>query len=153
MLLISPLFFGFLAAAGALTAELFAFSFFPVAIGSIEFLFVSAFIEECAKYALLKKTLSQEKSVSRFMAFIVPFSIGFSALEISLLLLGNPVIEASTVFHAIGIFLLHLATILLIGYIIDRRLSKKSASLFVALAVVIHLLYNIVILYQDALHV
>lgn len=153
MIFIFPLFLGFLAAAGALAGELFVFSFFPLAIGSIGFLFVSALIEECSKYALLKKALESETMVRKLRISLPAFATGFSILEVSLLLSEHPVQDASLILHIIGIMLIHLITVTLLGYVINDSSRKKFAFLSIGIATLIHLLYNVVILYQDILHI
>lgn len=169
MLFISPLFIGLLAAAGALLTELFVFSFaiqdtatqsvsttnvnFVFVSGGLGFLFLSAFIEESFKYFLLKKTLVLTHASWYIIAFLFLFSLGFSGLEITLLLFTNPLINAAVFAHIIGLFLLHLLTISLFGYILAHPSLKRFALLFIPLATLIHFLYNVAILYQDTLHI
>lgn len=169
MFFISPLFFGFLAAAGALLAELFVLSFFiqnpsvysattantnfVLATGGILFLFLSACIEECFKYLLLKKTFSTEYSRTKNILFLFFFCIGFSGLEISLLVFDNPIINSVVATHITGVFLIHLTTILLFGYSLSKESLKKFSLLFIPIATLIHFLYNVAILYQDTLHI
>lgn len=169
MSFISPLFFGFLAAVGALVTELFVFSFFiqdsatqtistasnnfVFATGGLLFLFLAAIIEESFKYALLKKTLSQDSSFSKIVPFLLLFCIGFSGLEITLLLLDNPVADSMTTVHIVEGFLLHLTTIFLFGRILTHPPFKKFSSLFIPVATLLHFFYNVVIFYQDTLHI
>lgn len=169
MLFISPLFFGFLAAIGALIVELFVFSFFiqdpsaqadltkdinfVFAIGGLWFLLISAFIEEILKYILLKKTLLDETSPRHTLSFLVLFSIGFSGLETTLLISSSPEITLTVITHIVGVLLLHFSTISLLGYIIVRPALKKFTPFFILLALCIHFFYNVAILYQDALHI
>ncbi|MDD5084059.1 MAG: hypothetical protein PHT88_03995 [Candidatus Moranbacteria bacterium] len=169
MILISPLFFGLLTAAGALVAELFIFSFFiqdpavystartnanfVFATGGITFLSLSALIEECSKYALLRQTLPPEASFLRTLLFLILFSIGFSGLEITLLILGNPLINTAATLHIGGVFLIHLTTISLFGYALSHRSLRKFSALFIPAAFLVHFLYNVAILYKDTLHV
>jgi hypothetical protein len=167
MLLISPLFFGLITATGALVAELFVFSFFiqdsatqtlsatntnfVFATGGLLFLFLTALLEECFKYLLLKKTLPQDTSLSHIIVFLLLFSIGFSGLEITLLISNSPIRDTTIILHSIGIFLLHLTTISLFGFMLSHRSLRKYALLSLSLAVLIHFVYNVIILYQSSL--
>lgn len=153
MLLLSPLFFGFLAATGALLGELFAVSFYAFTIESMEFLFLSAVLEEGCKYVLLKKTLSPETSMRQLLLFLLFFSLGFGGFEISLLLLTDPLHDASLAAHAFGIFLLHSTTVFLLGYGLSKLSNKRLLPIFIIAAILIHAMYNTIILYQDILHI
>jgi hypothetical protein len=169
MFFISPLFFGFLAAAGALFAELFVFSFFVenpavysvaatntnfvFAAGGILFVFLSALLEECLKYTILKQTLASPNSPRQLIVFLVLFNIGFSGLEITFLILNNPPHTLPTLFHIISVFLLHLTTIFLLGYSLSRQSLKKFVWIALLLATLVHFLYNVAIFYQNSLHI
>lgn len=171
MNIISPFFFGFLAAFGALFAELFAFSFigegsamqngltadtdFVFAIGGFGFLLLSAFIEESFKRFVLGRTFSPEESFRAKTLFLLFFALGFAAMEALLFVLGKSAGDTvSVVTHMTGIFLLHLATVMLIGRSISRDLSSIRAAIFiVAVATAVHFLYNVFVFYQAALRV
>jgi hypothetical protein len=159
MQIFSPFFFGILAACGTLFLELLLFAFggkdqstsflsssdanVIIASGGLLFLFYSAIIEEALKLSLLHKIIPLHQGIFQETLFLFCFGIGFSSVEISLLLLTNTTqITQSIVLSLTGILTLHLATITLLGRSLFKQLSKLWLIIAFCSAVLIHFTYN-----------
>lgn len=165
---LSPLFLGLFTALSTLIAELFVFAaispdsaFYSTSeantnliliIGGPWFLFISAFIEEFFKYIFLAKIFTFPVSFKHYFQNILFFSLGFSTIEVTLLIINTPLHDLSMLMHIFGVFLLHFTTIALIGYIINNLSLRKFAPVIVILTMLLHFGYNMIILYQNTLH-
>ncbi|MFA4818031.1 MAG: PrsW family glutamic-type intramembrane protease [Parcubacteria group bacterium] len=150
---IKPIFLGVIAAGGALVFELLFSSFFPtydfsaaaLSFDIIIFLIIAAAIEEFFKLLVIYKSFFLQKNNGReFLSSALLLGLGFALAEITISnyfgLSENP----NLYFGILGIFLVHMLSAGLIGYL----LIKIRARIFTALALVflaataLHFTYN-----------
>jgi hypothetical protein len=74
-------------------------------------------------------------------------------LEIMFLVFDNSILDTTIILSIIGIFLIHLTTVSLFGSMLSRQSSRRYALLSLPLAILIHFVYNVIILYQSTLHI
>jgi hypothetical protein len=151
---ISSVFVGMLAAAGALTAELFAlaayaaFFFAPhladpsLLMEGLGPLLLFAAIEEGSKYLFLRKRLLANTVERYHSAHALAFGLGFAAIEIAILSRSSaPTIQDFPFIG--GMALLHLSTVLLSALAI--RFFRHPFLFGFAPAAALHFLYNFAI--------
>jgi|GEM_PF-770641 len=168
MKILKPLFFGLIAALGALFLELFLATFFSTpqdlfGISSKQitfFLAVTVLIEELMKLAFIYRdwldlkissaTLSESRKIIFFHSFFV--GIGFSIIELLFIFFGlQSICDVSDFKLAIsGILLIHTATSSIMGYLLARPAPLKFFTIpnALILAVTIHFFYNLLVVYS-----
>ena len=154
MSIIKPLFLGILTAFFALVIELSFPIFFTGSAQTYFFaqisliMIISVFVEESLKYAVICKSFSAlEKKKEIFFSSLL-LGAGFAGTEILLDIWGGLNILQSSSLYLLGIFGVHIITAGFSGYL----LSKKQNIYFISARAVIfniliHLSYNIAILY------
>lgn len=149
MFIFTPLFFGFIASIGALFFELFVAAFggdfFTASLttSSLSFWYITAIIEECMKYFMVYKLSLHPQFKTRFLASIILFSLGFSALESVLALSTINHFFTLQLGHILAVILFHFLTILLYGYALSKQWDTKAKSLSILLfAIALHIMYN-----------
>lgn len=155
MKIIQSIFFGILAAAGALVLELALMTIFnQQEINRFDninlFLAITIFIEEIFKYLIIYKIalgLNSKKSIIFSSLFV---GLGFSLAEGSLGVLKGFVSPDFINLGIIGAFALHIATAGLMGCFFSE--AKRSGMYFfskvIAIAFLIHLSYNALVIYN-----
>jgi len=149
---IKPFFFGIIAALGALFLELILYLIFPEQETQINyynkitlFLFLVVAIEEAFKVLLVYKNsedFSNENDI-----FISSFFIGagFALAELFLKDLGSKLFSIGN----LNIFLLHILTAGLAGYLLSKQRSPRKSYLAKIwfLVFLVHLSYNLLAIY------
>lgn len=100
-----------------------------------------ALIEETMKYSVLWKVSLIERKVRLFPSGTMLFALGFGATE---LLLASSKFPDAAMPALSGMFVLHLFTILLYGFMLGKHPSKKIFVIGILIfGTAIHLAYNI----------
>jgi hypothetical protein len=147
-------FFGAIAAFGSLFFELAVSIFFPketaFLFNQITFLLILfVIIEELIKFFVIWKATSSFQAARDFFGVACLIGFGFSLTEIILASLNSAAGQHANWLPLLGIFIVHTSTCVLLGYGI--YLKKRSAIitplLFLLTAFLLHLTYNILIIY------
>lgn len=145
------LFFGFIAALGALVVELLLSLIFPEQAAQIFaeitfLLFLLAVVEEMFKFSVLFRSVS---ATSVFVPSLF-VSAGFALTEVFLVYTQNAGIAQSGLYLLLGgIGMIHLVTGLICGYaaaFYKQTNRTIPASILFFLALVLHLIYNVAII-------
>lgn len=157
---IESIFWGIIAALGALVIELVFFIGSSIYLNpSVEisfsqffilpqFIIVAAFIEEIFKYIVISKRIdmfSLEKSYIINSFFV---GLGFFGVEMGLILISG---ELPAIQFLIEIAIVHLGTAGLIGYFVAARNPKKVTTFLLAItfAIAFHASYNLLLLKRE----
>jgi len=151
-------FFGIIAALGAMIVELvlknilsseisLANNFFTIITPS---LVLFALVEEIFKFVVINKTvlLLKKPAEAFFRALLI--GLGFSLTEIYLAFAGIFFRQSNYLLAILGILIIHISTSLLFGYFSFKKspLSKTTFAAILIFATLLHLLYNIFIIYN-----
>ncbi|MEI7621387.1 MAG: PrsW family glutamic-type intramembrane protease [Candidatus Moraniibacteriota bacterium] len=146
---------GILGACGALVLQFVFFLLFSVLLDPLGklsfadffslplFIFATALIEELFKYLLLAKKISHLSSPATILPSAILLGVGFFSFEFILISSNQPSINLQANF---GIALLHLATSVLIGFLLAFKKftqQKYLGLLGLLIAIGFHFLYNL----------
>jgi hypothetical protein len=111
---------------------------------------ILVFEEELIKFILLKflfPIFSKSNLINIINGFL--FGLGFGLFELILIKLNN----FSNIFNLLPILLIHSATsIIIVLAILRLKKDKKCFYLYFLLAILLHLIYNLSIIYYQHLH-
>ncbi len=150
------LFYGILAACGALILEfLFLILFFPDSnshgenmLASTPIILGAAFIEECLKYAFIRKVHDETDHKEKILFYSLTLGLGFFLVEFFLNLTGSNFLTKIGNIFLWGVLFLHLSTTGFIGFMFSKFKTKKIIfflAVFLA-AFFIHVSYNLTVL-------
>jgi hypothetical protein len=149
-------FFGIIAAFAALFFELFLYLFFPQT-ETIEtdklslFLILAAFVEEFFKFIVIWQSLKKPSNKKNFFSNSTIIGLGFVFTEIFLF---SKIVDSSfpsLLLGLTGLIIIHTATAIFFGYAIvkfDRLNMIKFAVPVIFLGLLLHLIYNGLIIYE-----
>lgn len=153
MIKLKFVFFGVIAAFGALAAELALGLALPVqnldALGAPLILF--AVIEEFSKSALIYKSLSPDDALRDFLAKAFFVGLGFALTEICLANLGISPRSPIQILPFAGILLVHIAGGLIFAVSFFRLRTNPGLAFSCAIIppIILHLAYNSLIIYAS----
>ncbi len=149
-------FWGIIAALGAMVGQIFFFVLFSTFLDSAGkmsygdffsipvFILITAFIEEFFKYLMLTRRILGISSSKNFLSNTFLMGIGFLAVELFLISASGSALQ---LLPTVGIIVLHLATTLLLGLLIQTSGANKISLAFLPLllASIFHAGYNLAI--------
>jgi hypothetical protein len=149
--------YGILAAFGALVLQFILIILFFSNVSaygeimpiSIPIILAAAFIEEALKYAFIRKIYYGIEDKAKIMFCSLMVGLGFSSVELLSNLAKNKSADDLGNVYLWGVLFLHLATSGFIG-LMFLKLGKKDsgfATIVLAAAIVIHISYNLAVLY------
>ncbi|HCP08902.1 MAG TPA: hypothetical protein DIT25_03850 [Candidatus Moranbacteria bacterium] len=149
---INLLFFGAIAALGALFIELLLNFALPgeTDLSEINFLLIMfVLIEELAKFSIIYKISDPAISCRQMFKNSFLIGLGFALMEISLLYLGDIVSRENILPALIGILSVHISTSLFLGFFIYKqtRLGLTAPGI-ILFTTILHLAYNGMILHS-----
>lgn len=151
-------FFGIIAALGAMVIELvlknilstevsLANNFFNIITPS---LILFALVEEIFKFIVINKAVSLLKGPKNAFLGAFLIGLGFSLTEIYLAFSNNLFEQSNYLLAILGILIVHISTSLIFGYFSFKKspLSKTIFAVIIISATLLHLLYNIFVIYN-----
>jgi len=147
-------FYGIIAACGALFVELIFKSFSEnyqqsVSLENFSFILIAfIIIEEFFKFLLIYKISLENKESNKLFFYSLIFGLGFSLLEISIIIFIGQLYE-NPILGLLGIFFLHILTCGIFGHFLSKegqRISLATKSLILSLF--LHIIYNALIIYN-----
>lgn len=151
-------FYGIISALGAMIIELVLKNILSseISLGNIFFTIITpslilfALVEETLKFIVINKAvLSLKKSSEAFIgAFLI--GLGFALTEIYLAFSNNLFEQSNYLLAILGILIIHISTSLIFGYFSFKKnpLSKTFFTVILIFATLLHLIYNIFIIYK-----
>ena len=152
---IESIFWGIIAAAGAILVQLFAFLIITILNPTAQvtlnlyltmplFIIISAFIEELFKFIVISQRIKLYSKGKLNIINALLVGLGFFGLEFAIISNNYSTVGVSFA-YVFEIAILHIGTAGLIGYMIEKNKSKNLAKFSATLVIVtiFHFVYNI----------
>jgi hypothetical protein len=153
---------GIITALGALFLELLFFTFFNLKIdspflysNSLNFTIIfSVFLEEIVKiiifFQILKKIIQERARRKHIFLSAIMAGLGFATMEILFNLFNSQINRYLSWSDVFGLLTVHTGTFAILGYALAKKnnLNFSRFALFLPIVFSLHLLYNLIIIYQ-----